>query len=83
MQFPSGETHVETSVDVGDLHVIVPAGRRARRLTARPRSATSNLLGTEEDGRNADVDLTGSGDRVLVLDAHVGAGNLRVERAVR
>ena len=74
LQLPPGETHVETSVDVGDLRVIVPPGV-ALRATARRRSGNVDILGTEDDGRNADVDVAETGERVLVLDAHVGAGN--------
>ena len=82
MQFPAGTTHLETSVDVGDLQVILPPGVTLDGY-GEARAGHVNLLGTEEDGWNADVDLPGSGDRVLELVAHVGAGNLRVERAVR
>ena len=82
MQFPAGTTHLETSVDVGDLQVILPPGVTLDGY-GEARAGHVNLLGTEEDGWNADVDLPGSGDRVLQLVAHVGAGNLRVERAVR
>ena len=83
VQLPAGETHVETRVDVGDLEVIVPAGV-ALRSTARPRWARLDRPdGLGADGRNADIDLTETGPRVLVLDAHVGAGSVRVERAVR
>jgi hypothetical protein len=42
-----------------------------------------NILGTFDDGRNADVDVSEVGNRVLVLDADVGAGALWVRRAVR
>jgi phage shock protein PspC (stress-responsive transcriptional regulator) len=82
MQFPPGETHVTTSVDVGDLQVILPRGV-ALRGHGEVKAGHVNLLGREDDGWKADVDVAGSGPRVLVLDAHVGAGNLRVERAVR
>jgi phage shock protein PspC (stress-responsive transcriptional regulator) len=82
MQFPAGTTHLETSVDVGDLQVILPPGVTLDGY-GEARAGHVNLLGTEEDGWNADVDLPGSGARVLQLVAHVGAGNLRVERVVR
>jgi phage shock protein PspC (stress-responsive transcriptional regulator) len=82
MQFPPGVTQLETSVDVGDLKVILPPGV-ALRGYGEARAGHVNLLGKEDDGWNADVDLGGSGERVLDLVAHVGAGNLRVERAVR
>jgi phage shock protein PspC (stress-responsive transcriptional regulator) len=82
MQFPLGVTHLETSVDVGDLHVILPPGV-ALRGYAEARAGHVNMLGREDDGWNADVDLSGTGPRVLDLVAHVGAGSVRVERAVR
>jgi phage shock protein PspC (stress-responsive transcriptional regulator) len=82
MQFPLGVTRVETRVDVGDLQVILPPGV-ALRGYGEAQAGHVNLLGKEDDGWNADVDLGGSGARVLDLEAHVGAGSVRVERAVR
>ena len=55
VQLPPGETHLTTSVDVGDLQVILPPGV-ALRGTESP-AGNVNILGTEEDGWNADVDL--------------------------
>jgi phage shock protein PspC (stress-responsive transcriptional regulator) len=81
VELPAGETHLETSVDVGDLEVIVPAGVALRSRTDAE-AGRVEVLGTVDDGRNADIDITETGDRVLVLDAHVGAGSVRVERAV-
>jgi phage shock protein PspC (stress-responsive transcriptional regulator) len=82
MQFPLGVTDLETSVDVGDLHVILPPGV-ALRGYGEARAGHVDMLGREDDGWNADVDLAGDGPRVLDLVAHVGAGSVRVERAVR
>jgi phage shock protein PspC (stress-responsive transcriptional regulator) len=82
MRLPLGVTHLETSVDVGDLHVVLPPGV-ALRGYAEARAGHVNMLGREDDGWNADVDLSGTGPRVLDLVAHVGAGSVRVERAVR
>ncbi len=82
MQFPRGVTRLEASVDVGDLQVILPPGV-ALHGYGEVKAGHVNLLGKEDDGWNADVELDGSGPRVLDLEAHVGAGNLRVERAVR
>ncbi len=80
LQLPPGETHLTTSVDVGDLQVIVPAGV-ALRAHGDVQVGNVEILGTQDDGRNADVDVSQAGKRVLVLDADVGAGNLSVERA--
>ena len=82
LQLPEGETHVETSVDVGDLQIIVP-NDVALRVHAEAQAGYVEVLGVTDDGRNADIDVTETGDRVLVLDAHVGAGSVRIERAVR
>jgi phage shock protein PspC (stress-responsive transcriptional regulator) len=82
VQLPAGETRVETSVDVGDLQVIVPAGV-ALRVHADAQAGRVDVLGSVDDGRNADIDLSEAGRRVLVLDADVGAGSVRVERLVR
>jgi phage shock protein PspC (stress-responsive transcriptional regulator) len=82
VRFPAGETRVETSVDVGDLEVIVPADV-AVRAHGEAQAGYVSILGTVDDGRNADVDVSEVGNRVLVLDADVGAGALWVRRAVR
>ena len=82
LQLPPGETRIESSVDVGDLEVIVPAGV-AVRAHGEAQAGYINILGTVDDGRNADVDVSEVGNRVLVLDADVGVGALRVRRAVR
>ena len=82
LRLPVGETRVETSVDVGDLQVILPANA-ALRGYGEARAGRVELLGNDDDGWNADIELTEPGKRVLVLVAHVGAGSVRVERAVR
>ncbi len=55
------------------------ASRRPRRPTAKVNAGTSTCSAQTDDGWNADVDVAGAGARVLVLDAHVGAGNVRVD----
>jgi len=83
LELPAGETRVETSVDVGDLRVIVPADI-ALRIHGTAEAGEIDLPnGLGADGRNVESDLIETGERVLVLDAHVGAGSVRVERAVR
>jgi predicted membrane protein len=82
LQLPPGETHVEASVDVGDLKVIVPADV-AVRAHGDVQAGEVTILGNTDDGRNVDVDVSETGQRVLVIDADVGAGSLRIERAVR
>jgi hypothetical protein len=41
------------------------------------------VLGESADGRNVDRSVDQIGRRVVVLDAHVGVGRVRVVRAVR
>jgi hypothetical protein len=41
------------------------------------------ILGESADGRNVDRSVDQAGRRVLVLEAHVGVGRVRVMRAVR
>lgn len=82
LQLPTGETHVDASVDVGDLQVIVPAGV-ALRVHGEAHAGYVEVLGASDDGWKADMDVAETGERVLVLDARVGAGSVRVERAVR
>jgi len=79
VRLPVGETKLTTRVDVGGLRVIVPPGA-AVRVKADVRLGYLNLFGEADDGRNVDDAVTERGRRVLVLDAHVGAGSLRVSR---
>jgi phage shock protein PspC (stress-responsive transcriptional regulator) len=80
--FPAGETHVNARVDVGSLDVIVP-NDVALRAHADAQVGQVTLLGNTVDGRNVDDSVTQSGNRILDLDAHVGAGTVRVHRALR
>ena len=79
VRLPVGETKLTTRVDVGGLRVIVPPGA-ALRVKADVGLGNLNLFGEANDGRNVDDAVTERGARVLVLDAHVGAGSLRVSR---
>ena len=82
VSFATGETHVKTRVDVGDLDVIVPAGV-ALQVHGDAQLGQVEVLGKSTDGRNVSKRLDEAGDHVLVLDAHVGVGRVRVMRAVR
>jgi phage shock protein PspC (stress-responsive transcriptional regulator) len=83
VELPKGETHVEARVDVGDMDVLVPAGV-ALRIHGKAEVGELDLPnGIRGDGRNVESELIETGERVLVLDASVGAGAVRVERAVR
>jgi len=80
--FPVGVTRVEAHVGVGDLRVVVPANVTVE-LDGRAQVGDVRLLGQDSSGTHVSdrvVDRTGSG-RVLALEARVGIGAVRVERA--
>jgi len=79
---PAGETHVGARVDVGELDVIVPSGVSLQ-VHGDAQFGQVDILGSMVDGHNVNQSLDQHGKRVLVLDAHVGAGALHVTRAVR
>jgi phage shock protein PspC (stress-responsive transcriptional regulator) len=82
LQVPGNETVVvEARVDIGDLDVIVPSNV-ALQVYGTAEVGEVEVLGKAEEGRNVENDLRETGSRVLVLDAHVGAGAVRVERAI-
>ena len=82
LRLPPGETELKARVDVGQLKLIVPEGV-ALRVHAHAQAGNVDLLGQEMDGTSVDRRIDQNGARVLVVDAHVGAGNLEVVRAVR
>jgi phage shock protein PspC (stress-responsive transcriptional regulator) len=82
VQLPVGVTHLRMRVDVGRLVLVVPHDA-ALRVRSEADVGSVNLLGRSADGREIDRGVDESGKRVLELDAHVGAGSLHVERAVR
>jgi phage shock protein PspC (stress-responsive transcriptional regulator) len=81
VRLPVGVTHLRMRVDVGRLVLVVPRGA-ALRVHTNADFGTVNLLGRSADGREVDRSVDETGKRVLDLDAHVGAGSLRVERIV-
>jgi len=78
-----GETRtVKARVDIGDLDVTVPADVSLQ-LSAHARSGYVRVLGDESDGWEVERTVSVPGnDRTLVLDAGVGAGAVRIDRAV-
>jgi phage shock protein PspC (stress-responsive transcriptional regulator) len=83
LPLPVGETHVDASVDVGELRVIVPDDVGLR-VHGTAEVGEVDLPGAAyADGRNVESDVVEPGARVLVLDAHTGLGSVKVERAVR
>lgn len=81
LALPAGTTRVQVRVDVGSLRVLVPEGV-ALRVRATARLGEIDLLGDLVDGAGVEASVDQTGDRVLVLDAHVGLGGLRIVRAL-
>ena len=82
VRFDAGATNVSTRVDVGNLRVIVP-DEVALRVRGDAQLGQVELFGDAADGRNVGKSLDQSGARVLILNAHVGVGRVRVTRALR
>ncbi len=83
LKVPLGTTHVNATVDVGDLHVLVPAGVALQVRGTAEIGEVDLPGGVGGDGRNVESNVFETGPRVLVIDAHTGLGSVRVERAVR
>jgi phage shock protein PspC (stress-responsive transcriptional regulator) len=82
LSLPAGETHVQARVDVGNLEVVVPRNA-AVEVHGDAQVGRVEVLGRIGEGRDVDRSVVQNGRRVLVLDAHVGAGRVVVTRAVR
>lgn len=72
------ETTVHADLGVGQIRVIVPPTMRVA-VNAHAKVGQLDILSNHEGGHNASLS-TGSGS-LLVIDAHVGAGQVEVERA--
>jgi phage shock protein PspC (stress-responsive transcriptional regulator) len=79
VRLPVGETPLKARVDIGDLVVFVPPDA-AVRAYGKARLGYVNVLGVEDDGRNVDERTTGAGTRILVVDARVQVGSVRITR---
>ena len=82
LNFPLGETHVKTSLGIGDLRVGVPRGI-AVDVDGEASGGQVVLFGHADDGVLVDSHVREPGtrpNRMLVLDAEVGLGRLEVER---
>jgi predicted membrane protein len=83
LTLPLGETHVDASVDVGELRIIVPADV-ALQAHGSVEIGDVNLPGDASgSGRNIESDVFENGPRVLVIDGHAGLGSVSVIRAIR
>jgi phage shock protein PspC (stress-responsive transcriptional regulator) len=83
LRLPKGETHLDAHVGIGELRITLPPDTVVRYET---KATYGQVLafGEQSDGHNNGLEGTnGSGDRVLVLDATVGAGEIDLDRAVR
>ena len=78
----AGDTEVDANVGIGELMVIVPDGV-AVDVDASASAGEVTVFGRSESGVDADLSASihapGS-DRTLLIDAHVGLGDVIVER---
>ena len=73
-------TRVKARVDIGSLRVIVPQDV-ALEVRGDAQLGEVKVLGKSDDGRHARTSVVQTGKRVLVLDTHVGIGQVRITRA--
>jgi phage shock protein PspC (stress-responsive transcriptional regulator) len=83
LDLPTGETRtVKARVDVGDMEIVVPAGVSLH-ARARARAGDVRVLGDESNGWEVERVVSSPGSQgTLVVDAAVGAGSVRIDRAV-
>jgi phage shock protein PspC (stress-responsive transcriptional regulator) len=82
VEFPLGETTLDVRVDAGRIHVLL-SDDVAVRAAAEAKLGEIDLLGRHGEGWEADEQVDETGNRVLVLDASVGIGEIEVERSLR
>ena len=81
---PAAYPHTQTvQTRFGDMDVLVPADVALRIHGTAEVGEVDLPDGIKGSGRNVESELIETGERILVLDASVGAGAVRVERAVR
>jgi phage shock protein PspC (stress-responsive transcriptional regulator) len=81
LELPAGQTRVEAHLGIGHLRVIVPPGVKVR-ASGHVKWGEAVLLGHNENGHDVSNEV-GRSSAQLVIDAHVGAGQIEVVRAVR
>jgi len=82
VDFPLGATRVKATLGIGDLVVHVPSDVTVD-VHGRASAGQVDVLGRSDDGTSVDVHVVENGSspgHVLLLDAHVGFGHVRVER---
>ena len=70
-------THVRAKVGVGELHIIVPQGLPVS-VNGHAKAGELSILDRHDDGQ--DVAVSTGNNALLVIDANVGAGQVRVTR---
>lgn len=81
LDLPSGTTTVKAHVGIGRLEITVPHEARVRVL-GRVGWGDAKILGHDENGHDVDTVLGSAAPQVLI-EAHVGVGEIEVSRAVR
>jgi phage shock protein PspC (stress-responsive transcriptional regulator) len=82
-ELPAGVTHVDANVGVGQLTIRVPENT-ALDIDASAGAGELNVLGRHVDGWDQELhvnEVSPLGTSELVLDAHVGLGNVTIRRA--
>jgi phage shock protein PspC (stress-responsive transcriptional regulator) len=82
LSLPAGQTHVKTTLGIGDLRVRVPRNVTVV-VDAHASAGRLVIFGRESDGTSVDQTVTAPGTapvRVLMLDADVGVGRVEVTR---
>ena len=82
VSFPVGSTHVKVTLGIGNLIVRVPSDVTVA-VDGRASAGNVQLLGHDDNGTHVHEKVVVAGThptRVLVLDARVGLGELKVER---
>ena len=82
VEFPLGETRLDVRVDAGKIHVVLPQ-EVALRAGADARLGEIRVLDRRLEGWRVGEQVDETGLRVLVLDAEVGIGEIRIERDLR
>jgi phage shock protein PspC (stress-responsive transcriptional regulator) len=83
LTLPKGETRINAHVGIGELRILLPPDV-AVRYDTKATYGQVLAFGEESDGHNNGLEgVDGNGDRVLVIRATVGAGEVDVDRAVR
>jgi phage shock protein PspC (stress-responsive transcriptional regulator) len=83
LSLPASETRtVKVRVDIGDAEIIVPRGVSLQ-AKARARAGDIRVLGDDSNGWDVERDASSPGSQgTLIVDAEVGAGSIRIDRAV-